>query len=196
MNKTTVVRIVLAISMVALLLVAYRAFTVPMETRKPDVQSILSDEIPSAIQGPPPIASGVDKGKALALMEIPRFGDDWQWVVVEGTDDKTLTKGPGHFPKTALPGSMGNSSFAAHRSSHGDPFIDFDKLEVGDKVFISQRGARWEYEITTAPKIIPANAGWVTDLFAPGRWLTLTTCWPKYGSEKRMFVRAKLISYN
>ena len=33
---------------------------------------------------------------------------------------------------------------------------------------------------------------WVLDPL-PGRQLTLTTCWPKYGSAKRMFVRGTLV---
>lgn len=195
MSKTTVMRVYLIAVMVVLSVIAYDAFTNPMPTRKPDEQTILSTELPHAKPGPPPAAAPVDKGKALLLMEIPRFGDDWVWTALEGTSLDILERGPGHYPTTELPGEKGNSAFAAHRATHGDPFIDFDTLEVGDEVILSQVGAEWTYEITTEPKIIQPNAHWVLDDFAPGRWLTLTTCWPKYGSEKRMYVRARLVDY-
>lgn len=192
MNAVTVIRSYAVAFMVAMLFVAYMSFTQPMPTRKPDVQQILNSQVPHALPGPPPRAAPVEKGRALAYMTIPRFGDDWLWTVLEGTNMETINKGPAHFTGTALPGEEGNSAWAAHRSTHGDPFLDFDKLEIGDEVIISQPGSEWVYEVTTSPKVIDSDAGWVLGSFEPGKWLTLTTCWPKYGSEKRMYVRAKL----
>jgi sortase A len=58
-------------------------------------------------------------------------------------------------------------------------------------VLLRQQGVRWDYRLTTSPRIIPASAAWVLDPLR-GRHLTLTTCWPRYGSSKRMFVRAVL----
>lgn len=185
-------RLYLVAVMLVLSFVAYQAFTTPMPTRPPDEQTILSDEIPHATPGPPPTATPVAKGEAFTLMEIPRFGDRWLWTTLEGVDLDIVNKGPGHYPNTELPGQRGNSAFAAHRATHGDPFLDFDKLEVGDEVILSQVGAKWYYEVTTEPKVIESDEQWILDDFAPGRWLTLTTCWPKYGSEKRMYVRAEL----
>jgi sortase A len=126
-------------------------------------------------------------------MRIPRFGKDWLWTAQEGVSLDVLANGPGHYPETPLPGEDGNSAFAAHRAGHGDPFINFEQLEIGDDVYLSQKDATWTYEITTKPEIINPDGDWVLDTFAPGKWLTLTTCWPKYGSEKRMYVRAKLV---
>lgn len=139
-----------------------------------------------------PVASPAEHGAALAVMRIPRFGRAWRWIVSEGVDDAVIADGPGHFPGTALPGARGNSAYAAHRAGHGDPFIDFDLLRPGDRVFLSQGRTTWTYEITTAPTIIDVTDVWVLDPL-PGRMLTLTTCWPKYGSAKRMFVRGDLV---
>ncbi len=110
---------------------------------------------------------------------------------MEGVSEQDLVKGPGHYPGTPLPGARGNVAFAGHRAGHGDPFIDFDQLDRGDEVILSQGEARWVYVIDTEPRIIPTSAIWVLDPLA-GRRLTLTTCWPKYGSEKRMYIRAHL----
>jgi sortase A len=138
-----------------------------------------------------PIARPVGTGEALAVMRVPRFGGDWAWVAVEGTGAEQLADGPGHYRGTPLPGARGNVGFAAHRAGHGDPFIEFDTLQVGDVVVLEQETVRWTYRLVTAPRIVPVDAVWVLRPSA-GRELTLTTCWPRYGSSKRMFVRARL----
>lgn len=194
MTKHKVENTYIIACLLVLSFVAYMCFTHNMPTRVPDAQGELYADVPFAKAGPPPVATPVYNGDALAYMQIPRFGDDWNWVTLEGVSLDILDQGPGHYPGTALPGDEGNASFAAHRASHGDPFIDFDTLKIGDKVILAQNGAEWTYEITQAPVIIPSDANWVTDVFAPGKWLTLTTCWPKYGSSKRMYIRAKLSS--
>lgn len=179
--------------MVTMMVSAYLSFTQPIMTERPvDVQKNLYANVPTVKPGPPPTASGVEYGEALAYMTIPRFGSDWLWTVSEGTDLDTLASGPGHFAGTALPGSRGNTAYAAHRATHGDPFLNFDLLRKGDTVTLAQNGAEWTYEITLDPVIIEPDEGWVVKNMQSGRWLTLVTCWPKYGSEKRMYVRAKL----
>lgn len=193
MSKSTVIRGYLAAVMVVLSFIAYEAFTTPLPTRKPDVQEILYSKVPEAIPGPPAKAAPVDHGESLAYMTIPRFGKDWLWTVLEGTDLDVINQGPGHFMDSALPGGRGNSAYAAHRATHGDPFLDFDLLRVGDSVTLAQDGAAWTYKITVAPRIIESDENWVVKPMNNGHWLTLITCWPKYGSEKRMYVRAKLV---
>lgn len=163
-------------------------------------QDALRDELAArpaadrpAARVPHPVARPVAEGDPLGTIEIPRFGEDWRWVMLQGVADDVIADGPGHYLDTALPGAVGNVGIAAHRAGHGDPFIDFDRLRVGDEVRLSQDGVTWVYRLDTAPRIIPVTATWVlrprTD---GGRELTLTTCWPKYGSSKRMFVHATL----
>jgi len=192
MSRTTVIRGYAVVMAVVLGFIAHTEFTTPMPTRKPDVQATIFSQVPTAKPGPPPVATGVKEGEALAYIRIPRFGKEWIWTVVEGTNLDDLSTGPGHYSQTPLPGAVGNSAIAAHRAGHGDPFIDFDTLQIGDLVVISQNGGTWTYRLTTRPEIIEPDEGWVLDTWAPGRTLTLTTCWPKYGSAKRMFVRGVL----
>jgi sortase A len=137
-------------------------------------------------------ARDADPGEALALMRIPRFGPDWRWAVSEGVSQRVLADGPGHYPGTPLPGRRGNSAYAAHRAGHGDPFIDFDRLRPGDLVHISQGDTTWTYRLDRRPRIVPTSASWVLNPL-PGHRLTLTTCWPKYGSAKRMYVTGHLV---
>lgn len=196
MSKSTVMQSYLAACMVVLGFIAYMSFTQPLPTRAPDFQSIENPNIPTAQPGPPPTATPVAEGEAFTLMEIPRFGEDWLWTTLEGVSEEVVAKGPGHYPETKLPGEEGNVAFAAHRATHGDPFLDFETLEPGDEIRLLQQGATWVYTVRTEPKIIESNERWVLDDFEAGRWLTLTTCWPKYGAEKRMFIRAEMTDWN
>lgn len=138
-----------------------------------------------------PVASSSAYSRPFAELRIPRFGADWEWAVVEGTDPAALELGPGHYPGTPMPGEEGNVAIAAHRAGHGDPFIDFDDLQDGDPVEITQGDTTWVYRIVEEPWIVAADAHHVLDPL-PGRKLTLTTCWPKYGSAKRLIAVAEL----
>lgn len=140
---------------------------------------------------PVPVASRSAYTKPFAELRIPRFGDDWEWAVVEGTDAPALELGPGHYPGTPMPGEVGNAAIAAHRAGHGDPFIDFDDLRDGDAVELTQGDTTWVYRIVKEPWMVAADAHHVLDPL-PGRKLTLTTCWPKYGSSKRLIAVAEL----
>jgi sortase A len=140
---------------------------------------------------PLPVASRSSYQKPFGEMRIPRFGDDWEWAVVEGTDEAALDLGPGHYPGTPMPGERGNAAIAAHRAGHGDPFIDFDTLQEGDAVEITQDDTTWVYTVVEEPWIVAADAHHVLDPL-PGRKLTLTTCWPRYGSSKRLVAVAEL----
>lgn len=179
--------------------VAWMAFTQPIASERPAEQSILLDQVPKALDpnAPPPVAAPASaEGEALAYIDIPRFGKNWLWTVVEGISDEDLAKGPGHYPGTALPGAVGNVVISGHRSGHGDPFLDFDLLELGDEITLRQSGAWWTYRITKAPRIIEPTMRRVLDQPSDTRVLTLTTCWPKYGNEKRMVIRADLVNWS
>lgn len=191
MSRTAVIRGYAAAMTAVLAFVAWNSFTEPMPTRTPDKQDVLFSQVPTAKPGPPPTATPAKEGEALSYIRIPRFGKSWIWTVVEGVSEEDLAVGPGHFPDTPLPGEEGNVAIAAHRAGHGDPFIDFETLREGDEVVLSQNGATWTYRLTMAPEIVDPEDHWIV---APlhGKMLTLTTCWPKYGSERRMYVRAVL----
>ena len=57
-----------------------------------------------AAPGQPVEVAPYEPGEGIAEMTIPRLGEDWKWIVVEGVDTEDIAKGPGHFPGTAAPG--------------------------------------------------------------------------------------------
>ncbi|MFD7166171.1 class E sortase [Streptomyces violascens] len=156
--------------------------------------------LPAAPQkaGPPP---AYGEGRSFAVMYIPRLGKDWHKPVLEGTAVKDLQKGLGHYANTAQLGRQGNFSVAGHRRTYGDPFKDFPELRPGDAVVLRDDTTWYTYRIDNKPyRTVPSDVGVIDPLPAkspfrsPGRYLTLTTCDPEWGSSHRLIVWGHLDS--
>ncbi|MFF0568138.1 class E sortase [Streptomyces sp. NPDC004041] len=153
---------------------------------------------PSASAKPSPPALYRD-GKPFATLHIPRFGSGWEWPVLENTEVTTLQKGLGHYRGTARPGDTGNFAVAGHRRTYGDPFKDFPQLRPGDAVVVND-GTRWfTYRIVKQPyRTVPTDTAVVdpvprgSGFEGAGRYLTLTTCEPEWGSSHRLIAWAHL----
>ncbi|MFH9239564.1 class E sortase [Streptomyces anulatus] len=150
---------------------------------------------PSAAPAPAPYRDG----KPFATMRIPRFGADWEWPVLENTAVTTLQKGLGHYSGTARPGDTGNFAVAGHRRTYGDPFKDFPKLRPGDAVVVNDGTTWFTYRIAKKPyRTVPTDTAVVdpvprgSGFEGAGRYLTLTTCEPEWGSSHRLIAWAHL----
>ncbi|MGW4629233.1 class E sortase [Streptomyces rubiginosohelvolus] len=163
---------------------------------------------PVAPAPPPPSSSASTEpstpapyrdGKPFATMHIPRFGSGWEWPVLENTEVKTLQKGLGHYSGTARPGDTGNFAVAGHRRTYGDPFKDFPKLRPGDAVVVNDGTTWFTYRIAKRPyRTVPTDTAVVdpvprgSGFEGAGRYLTLTTCEPEWGSSHRLIAWAHL----
>ncbi len=87
-------------------------------------------------------------GQPFAFIQIPRFGPNWRFTIVEGTSLAQLATGPGHVPGTQLPGQRGNFAVAAHDITAGNPFLHLRDLRPGDHVIVTTRFAVFRYQIT------------------------------------------------
>lgn len=133
-------------------------------------------------------------GSALARLHIPKLHK--HWVVVEGVSQKALRNAPGHYPKTAPLGKVGNFSVAGHRTKA--IFWDLDKMRAGDPIIVESRTHWYVYQVTQVRIVAPSASEVVAPV--PGRrgmkptasWLTLTTCNPKFDNYERLIVHAKL----
>ena len=56
-------------------------------------------------------------GQGFANIDIPAFGADYVFTVVEGTTTEDLYGNPGHYDDTQYPGELGNFAVAGHRVS-------------------------------------------------------------------------------
>ncbi|SDT63902.1 class E sortase [Jiangella sp. DSM 45060] len=193
---------------VVLLFVVYTLWGTGIQTA--NAQDDLRDQLgldSGVVEKDPIPLDQLEVGDAYGIIRIPRFGDDWEWVIVQGTEDSDLKNGPGHYLDTVDPGQVGNFSIAAHRSGHGEPFAQFPELQVGDIIEIETATGTYLYELDSAPNGDPdgnkigIRDSWVVDP-VPGesadteateRRITLTTCWPRWGSSHRMYATGILI---
>lgn len=134
-------------------------------------------------------------GKPFGLMYLPKLWAEERVVpIISGVSDSDLTKGLGYYPSTSLPGEIGNFAVAGHRATHGEPFADFPLLEVGDEVVVETFAGRYTYELVDDIKVMPEdiwvigrrpNVPGVLALPEDAKLITLTTCDPRWSSEKR-----------
>ncbi|MCX4865911.1 class E sortase [Streptomyces sp. NBC_00257] len=164
----------------------------------PAPQPSPTSKTPDAPEQPSAPAAYRD-GKPFAMLYIPRFGKDWEWPVLENTGVRTLQKGLGHYSGTARLGATGNFAVAGHRRTYGDPFKDFPKLRPGDAVVLSDGTTWFTYRIDKPPyRTVPSDIGVIAPVprksgfDGPGRYLTLTTCDPEWGSSHRLIAWAHL----
>ena len=135
-------------------------------------------------------------GEALARLRIPSIGLDE--IVVTGTGVADLRKGPGHYSWTPLPGQPGNVSIAGHRTTYGAPFGDINLLEPGAEILVQT--VQGEFTYIVLPQGSPDNAGLIVtpdrvDLLRDqgDNRLTLTSCHPRFSSQQRIVVQARLV---
>ena len=161
-----------------------------------ELEQAWAQPTPAPEQGLQPVA--VEMGSGIAVIRIPRLGDDYAKVVVEGTDVDDLKKGPGRMVHTAQPGAIGNTVISGHRTTYGAPFERLDELQPGDAVVLETRDTWFTYRVT-GTEIVAPTAIEVT-YPVPGRLgagpskrlLTLTTCHPRFSARERMVVFGEL----
>ena len=130
--------------------------------------------------------------EAVARLEIPRMG--LNRIVVEGATADALTKGPGHFPETPLPGQLGNAAIAGHRTTHLHPFFDIDKLQPGDEIIVTTLNGRYVYHVTGTDVVAPEDyAAVIPTTDVTKATLTLVSCTPRYSAKNRIVVRSELV---
>lgn len=107
---------------------------------------------------------------------------------------RNLKRGPGHFPDRPLPGQLGNSAIAGHRTTYGAPFFDVDDLQPGDEIVATTLSGRFTYRVTEQ-RIVASNEYWVVATTDPTKaTLTLISCDPKYTAQKRIVIFSELVA--
>jgi LPXTG-site transpeptidase (sortase) family protein len=112
----------------------------------------------------------------MTRISIPDIGVNA--VVVQGLDEKSLARGPGHDPNSALPGQPGNCVIAGHRNVYGAWFYRLDELWAGSKIELQTPDGNATYYVVSV-RTVSESDGSVrlppTEPNARPR-LTLITC--------------------
>lgn len=147
-------------------------------------------------------------GAPVGTISIPRI--HLRKTFVHGARHPDLQKGPGLYKETPFPGGGAPLAIAGHRTTFGAPFLDIDKIRIGDKIILNVPYGRFTYTVTREQIITPVD--W--SIIRPGaeertsllraqvprtgrcvatcEHLVLTACHPKYSAAKRFAVFARL----
>lgn len=175
-------------------LVVYQLWGTGIETRR--TQSALRQEFnriiattePSRADGTSAFLPVTD---ALALIEIPSI--NIAKIIVEGITPKDLRRGPGHFPKTPMPGEMGNSAIAGHRTSYDAPFGNLNTIAPDDIIYVTTKKGKFAYTVKEVSVVAPDKTSVLANTPQVAT-LTLITCHPRFSTSQRLVVSAELSS--
>ena len=132
--------------------------------------------------GPPP-----EPGELVGRLTIPRVGVSA--IVLEGVEGKTLRRGAGRIPATALPTQdEGNVGIAAHRDSF---FRGLKDIREDDTIELTTLDGTFRYVVEWTKIVEPSDVSVLEPTDEPA--LTLVTCYPFYyvgSAPERFIVRA------
>lgn len=134
-------------------------------------------------------------GEVFALMYIPRLREHvWGTPILEGVEAVQLASGIGHYPLTAQPGKQGNFVTFGHRTTHGQPFSNIERLQVGDLVIIRTQ-TKWYVYTLKIDQIVQPTDVWImrsrplqhsrAPVFSNTSLITLITCTPRHSTAQR-----------
>jgi sortase A len=129
-------------------------------------------------------------GQPIGEIDIPKIG--LVHKIYQGFELAQIDFGPGHWPGSPLPGQPGNVVFAGHRVTHSHPFLDLDKMAVGDQIVFKTPSGQFTYEMTQQMIVKPTDVQVLNA--TPDATVTLIACHPKHSALQRIVVRGRLVS--
>jgi len=156
-------------------------------------KALANPPAPELRQADPPVAvvgPAARYGAALGELSVPRL--HLSVMVFEGADGSTLKIGAGHIPGTALPPAEGNIGIAAHRDSF---FRPLRHIRRSDLITLKTPAGARRFVVTEIEIVTPTSVNVLAR--APGRDLTLVTCYPFWyigHAPQRFIVHAKKIA--
>ena len=134
--------------------------------------------------------SPIKLGEVIGIISIPKLAE--VYPIVQGTDEKDLKEGVGHYVNSVMPGVKDNSVLSGHRDS---VFSKLGRLVKGDLIIVKTSSGTFKY-VVTKTRIVLANDRTVI-VPTPTAVLTLSTCYPFHyigSAPKRYIVSSQLIS--
>lgn len=130
------------------------------------------------------------EGEAIGRIVIGRIG--LHMVLVDGTDESSLQKGPGRDLRSYMPGQHRLVYIAGHRTTYLAPFSRINDIRPGDYIRLEMPYATFTYR-ATGHRIVPADD--MSVLRSPRHeLLELQACHPRFFATHRYIVYAKLVA--
>lgn len=114
-------------------------------------------------------------------LKIPKIG------VNESINNRSIDYGIYFEPKSYKP-SQGTTILFGHRTLHGSPFLNLDKLQPGDKMYVEWPTIGNVSYTMVNSTIVDASYQMPVE---QGNYLFLITCYPLGSDEKRLIIQAK-----
>jgi sortase A len=128
------------------------------------------------------------EGQVYGRLKVPRLG--LSILTVNGTDSDTLTRGPGRYAGSYLPGEGELVYIAGHRTTYLAPFAKIDQLQPGDRATLELPYGTFEYVATGH---VIASGDDLSILQSHHRdVLALQACHPRFFASRRYIVYFKL----
>jgi sortase A len=128
-------------------------------------------------------------GKPMGRLVVRRMG--LRVIFVQGTNwAHDLSKGPGHYKQTSVPGLGRTTAIAGHRTTFGAPFRHIDRLHRGDLVALELPYGTFRYRVL-GHRVVASN-DWSIIRQRGFDELVLSACHPLYSASHRWVVFARL----
>ena len=114
--------------------------------------------------------------------------------IIQGTGDKELKKGVGHYVQSVLPGESDNCVLSGHRDT---VFSEIGKLKIGDPLIVQTVAGIFTYEVSGTRIVKEDDRTVIVPTLSAV--LTLTTCYPFNfigDAPDRYIVSANLVKNN
>src|SRR5699024_7508071 len=142
--------------------------------RLEDASTIISENVINEFEEDSIDYTKFNQGDTIGVLYIPKL--DREIPIVEGTDEKELAQGVGHYSGTGFPGENKQILLSGHRDT---VFRNFGDLEDGDEFHIQMEHGTFVYAIRDSETVIvPANDTTVIDPSREDEVLTVSTCYP------------------
>jgi sortase A len=132
--------------------------------------------------------SGV--GEPIGRIVVPRLG--LNMILVNGTNEGSLMRGPGRDLRTYMPGQDRLVYIAGHRTTYLAPFSHIEQIRPGDPITLEMPYATFRYR-AVRHEIVPATD--LSVLHSPHHEvLALQACHPRFFATHRYIVYARLVA--
>lgn len=129
-------------------------------------------------------------GQPIGRIVIPRLG--LNMILVNGTDEGSLMRGPGRDLRSYMPGQNRLVYIAGHRTTYLAPFSHIEQIRKGDPITLEMPYGTFLYR-AVRHIVVPAND--LAVLRSPKHeLLALQACHPRFFATHRYIVYARLVT--